>query len=174
MNARKIFLRFSEPIRSSSLDPGEISIQTVADVLNAANGAADAAVALTTSSTSSSNGLGLTVDISDNDFNNLKLAALTTLSRDTTFLIHTVDAFTDMIVPPNAAKAIIDGVALKAEKFAADKDSPTLNSFTIDMDSGELLLTFSEPADASTVDVTKIQVGIVWVMVAAACVIFCV
>ena len=156
MNSRQLELRFSEPVRASSLDPSEISLQNVADVFNALTNTADTPVSLATSTTSSPNGLNLTVGISDSDFNNLKLASRTALSASTTFLVHTTSAYTDMIVPPNSAKAIVDGVGMRSSTFNMDAASPNLDSYTINMNTGTLSLTFSEPADASTVDVTKI------------------
>jgi len=62
-------LTFNEPVRRSSLDAGEISIQNVNDVTNAGTNEADTPVPLITSSTSSDNGLNLVIDLSDSDFN---------------------------------------------------------------------------------------------------------
>jgi hypothetical protein len=63
----------------------------------------------------------------------------------------------DMSEPPNYAVAIEDGSALAVRNSVPDTTPPTLDSFEVDINSGLLTFTFSEPVDGSTINIGLIQ-----------------
>ena len=82
------------------------------------------------------------------------------LSAATTFLtfadFNSLNAIKDMIIPANNLAQVVDGNAMQPSVFKADRSPPSLVNFTMNMNSGILNMTFSEPCDASTVNVSAI------------------
>ena len=157
MNARKFNLTFDEPVRANTLLVTYLTLQDNVDVsVNGGN-----KVALTSGSTSQSqNGLTISIDLCDVDFNALKLQPNMALSTATTFLTYadfnSLNAIQDMIIPSNNLAQVTDGQASSPVAFISDKARPTLVSYTMNMNSGALNLTFSEPCDASTLNVSSV------------------
>lgn len=157
MNARTLELTFDEPVRANTLLVTYLTLQDTYDV--ATNDGK--AVALSSGSgTSSSNGLVIVVDLCEKDFNALKLQPTMAISKATTFLTYSNfanDNFVkDMIVPTNIVTQVTDGNGVGPSSFVADQSKPSLRYYSMDMDSGELIMTFSEPVDASSLNVSMI------------------
>ena len=158
MDARTFTVTFTEAVRASSLT---VQFFTFQDDPSVSTNGGDA-VALTASSTTSSpNGITLVIDLGDSDFNALKMSAALALSASTTFLRYVdsgnVNAVSDMIVPPNYLAEVTDGSTSNPTLFTPDSSDPSLVSFDMDMNSGLLTLTMSEPCDASTLTVTSLH-----------------
>ncbi|GMH88778.1 hypothetical protein TrST_g6209 [Triparma strigata] len=157
MNARTLYLTFDEPVRANTLLVTYLNIQDTYDVAtNQGN-----AVALTSgSSTSSPNDLVIVVDLCEKDFNAIKMQPNMAISQATTFLTYSNFAgdnfIKDMIIPANIVTQVVDGFGKLPASFVADQAKPTLRYYSMDMDSGELIMTFSEPIDASSLNVSKI------------------
>ena len=145
MNDRKLDMTFNEPVRANTLLVTYLTVQDNVDVsVNGGN-----KVALTSSSTSSSpNGLTISINLCDTDFNSLKLQPAMALSAATTFLtfadFNSLNAIQDMILPANNLAQIVDGQAFNPATFVSDNSRPTLVSYTMNMNSGALNFTFSE------------------------------
>ncbi|GMH59898.1 hypothetical protein TrRE_jg13421, partial [Triparma retinervis] len=157
MNARKFNLTFNEPVRANTLLVTYLNLQDNVDV----SGNGGNKVPLTSASTTQSpNGLTISIDLCDADFNSLKLQPSMALSAATTFLTYAdfnnLNAIQDMIIPPNNLAQVTDGQAFNPATFISDKTGPTLVSYSMNMNSGALNLTFSEPCDASTLNVSAI------------------
>jgi len=158
MTLRTLTLNYNEPVRASSLLTAYIVLQDNVDILN--NGGGTATLS-SSSTTASSSALSIVIDLSEEDFNSIKLSPGLALSSSSTFLrsedYQARNAISDMIVPPNYMAPIVDGSAVSPTTFTPDSAPPSFRNFAIDMDSGLLTLTFSEPCDASTLNVTKLN-----------------
>ena len=99
---------------------------------------------------------------SDNDFNRLKEDDTHTYSADTSYLLADETAMGDMMNPPNRLREISDSSMgdsqspIRVTNYTADMSAPSLVQYDLDLDQGNLTLTFSEPVDVSTLDVTGI------------------
>ena len=103
---------------------------------------------LTDGSTNSSNGLQITIIITDDDLNAIKRDEVLFTSRITSFLSITPSAIEDM--NGNQASEIEPSEALQASAYISDTTPPILLSFDLDMDMGVLVLSFPETVDVST------------------------
>jgi hypothetical protein len=115
-------------------------------------------VRLTASSyTSSSDGFELIVNTGLNDLNTIKSNVPTiAVDRNNTYL--TLRASTIEDVFENNVLAITNGKAIQAADVFPDVTPPSLVNFTLDIDAGELKLTFSEAVDGNTLQVESIQI----------------
>jgi hypothetical protein len=115
-------------------------------------------VRLTASSyTSSSDGFELIVSAGVDDLNTIKSNIPTiAVDRNNTYL--TLRASTIEDVFENNVLAITNGKAIQAADVFPDVTPPSLVNFTLDIDAGELKLTFSEAVDGNTLQVESIQI----------------
>ena len=154
-------------MRANTLQVTYLTLQDYADVASNyafSSGANGKQVPLTSNSTTKSpNGLNIVVDLCENDFNRIKMVPTMALSQATTFLTYSLFAsdnfIKDMIVPANIVTQVVDGNGLLADGFVADKSNPSLRGFTMDMDSGELVMTFSEVRRRVTRDIVVSNVA---------------
>ncbi|KAL5489594.1 hypothetical protein EMCRGX_G018704 [Ephydatia muelleri] len=148
MNTGTLHLTFNDIMNASTLYPNTITIQA-ARVLDPNY------VTLTASSfTASPNGYYIDVNISAADLNAIKLNTNLSTSSQNTFLSMRAEAFRDVF-----AKNVIGVVtynALQASGFISDHSSPVLRSFSLDMNTGTMALTFDETVSARTAVVTEI------------------
>ena len=108
----------------------------------------------TSSSASLVNSFAMKVFIGNDDLNSIKRIRTVATELSNTFL--TVGA---MLVDDLAGidiLAITDGKALECSQFTADSQNPVLESWTLDMDSSQIILSFSETVDILTLDVSEI------------------
>ncbi len=146
LNTGQLGLTYDEPVNATSLDVTGITLQNAAT--------ATTSYTLTTSSSPSPNGTSLSIALSATDLDNLKLnTGLTTALADS-FIIITNTSVDDM--NNNDVVAIADGTAQQTVTHTPDTTSPNLASWTIDMNSGQLALTFDEPVNAGTLATTAI------------------
>ena len=94
------------------------------------------------------------LQLDDVDLNELKRLTRIATSRENTYITITSDLVADM--SGNEVVEIINGRGLQVSSFFEDLISPTLNEFHLDMDEGELHLTFSETVNAMSFDVTQL------------------
>ena len=143
-------LYFSESVNASSVDPAGIIFQNK-------NRQATQDLRLTGGNTTSPPGTFIEWRLSDSDLNALKELSDLYTSRENAFLSVASYAITDtsgnplITVPPSAA--------LQVSSFNNDTKPPVLNSFSLDLDSRELVLTFSETVNVSTLNVTGLTLS---------------
>ena len=87
--------------------------------------------------------------LSDEDLNYIKYLSNLASFAENTYLSVTSDAGTDLA--PNPLVEINSSKAYRADAFYSDKTRPRLLSYNFDADSGDLLLTFSETVNVSSV-----------------------
>jgi len=149
MDSRILTIHYSEVVNTSWAHASGVTIQDAAT--------ASSSVTLTDdTSTNSRNGLEVIFELSDGDFNNLKRDSMHTVDVATSWLITDTTSMADMMNPPNMIKSIADEFATQVTNFTADFSQPRLVSYELDLDTGNLTLTFSEPVDTTTLDVTGI------------------
>ena len=151
--AGQLTLEFNETVNISSLQPTELVLQS------AANNAAEGVKRLTlTGGTASLSVTGVRFDLRlvKNDVDRLtQLIGLGTSVSDT-YLAFSTRAISD--VQGNPVVAVPGTAAKQADTHLRDQTKPTLQSVALDLDNGELTLTFSETIHAESVDTAKIDI----------------
>ena len=149
MSSTTLTLTFNETVNATSLDVSEIAIQHFSTSSSSYH---SSPLYLTPgrneTHTDSDNGYILTVYLGPVDRNELKRRTNLAISNDTTYLVATPDALSDMSGNPLAA--IADGSAFPVDEYTPDNLPPVVTSFNVDMDLGTLVITFDETINAST------------------------
>ena len=155
LNTAKLTLTFSESVNVSSLSVSHISLQ------NSEFAAARDTVTLTYDNSSnlssfsdSPNQPYLTIQLGSVDLNLIKLLTQLATHRNNTYLRISQFSITDMNA--NRVNEIQNGFAILATNFTQDKTNPELTTFSLDMDTGVLHLTFSETVNTSSLRVDAI------------------
>ena len=94
------------------------------------------------------------IQLDDVDLNELKRLTRIATSRENTYITISPELISDM--SGNRMVEIINGRGLQVSSFFEDVIPPVLDEFHLDMDEGELHLTFSETVNANSFDVTQI------------------
>jgi len=145
MNTSVLSITFSESVNVSTLDVSLIKLQ---------NSDGSETYTLTAdSNTSSTNGDVIDINISKGDFN--AIAANTGLFTSLTdsYIILSANAISDA-----SENSIKETSRLNASDYIADEIYPELESFTLDVNTGVLTLTFSETVDFTELDPTGISI----------------
>ena len=151
LTSEVLSLTFDETVNASSLRPESITIQQAEYThlvsliswyqLQGGNGSAiDDYI--------------IDIQLDDVDLNELKRLTRIATSRENTYITITPELISDM--SGNRVVEIINGRGLQVSSFFEDIIPPILNEFHLDMDEGELHLTFSETVNANSFDVTQI------------------
>jgi hypothetical protein len=105
--------------------------------------------------TSTANGqLTLEIALTDFDLKEIKLSPGLALSKDTSFVSLAASVFKDM--GGVGTLAVPSGEAKQVTKYQADASRAQLESFTLNLDSNELNLTFTDVVDVTTFKVGRI------------------
>ena len=150
MNLSTLILTFSEGVDISTLQVGNITLYSSANI-----SAADASYTLTGGSISqSADGRVVTIELTAADMNTIKSNVMLGTSQSDTFL-----SITDALVQDLGGNFInadgADVTATPVTTFVADVTAPVLYLFTLDMDSGTLVLRFSETMMAVSVQANE-------------------
>ena len=149
MSSTTLILTFNETVNASSLDVREIAIQ---HFTTSSSSYHSLPLYLTPgwneTHTDSDNGHILIVHLGPTDRNELKRRTNLAVSNDTTYLVATPAALSDM--SGNPLDAVIDGGALPVNEYTPDTLPPVTTSFNVDMDLGTLVITFNETVNASS------------------------
>ena len=147
LNSGRVVLTFSEPIDSTNY-----SLQQV--FLNGSSGGLSGYNLL--GSTVSTSFFSTIFDfvLSSTALNAVKLDSSVATSSSNTFMFMSSQSFRD--VGGNPIAALTTG--LQVNTFIPDSTSPELSSFTLDLDSGLLSLTFSEAIQVSSFDAAGIRI----------------
>ena len=106
------------------------------------------------SSTQSSDYHIIRVDIGEDDLNEIKRIKELAREINTTYISFSESFVSDMF--GNPIVALPNGMAQKASAYEEDVTGPLLRSFTLNLTSEKLVLTFDETVDTSTISITNI------------------
>ena len=148
VNAGELALTFSEPVSEQSFNVSGITLLSSPERPE-----------LTLTDTSSGSGLGnvtvystvITVLLDTSELNYIKLFAH---SWDSTYLILSEGSATDS----NGNENLASTSAIQVSIFTPDTTRPVVVSFGLDLNTGILILTFSETVNVSTIDITALTI----------------
>ena len=143
-------LTFNDVVDTGTFDPTGIILQS------ARNRAEGSFYRLTdASTTTSSSGFDIQVRL-NSDLSGVKFVGDIGNSINTTYITIQADTVDDPY--GRDTLAITDGKSLRASEVTPETTSPSLLSFGLDLNSGELSLTFNDVIDGDTFDPTEITV----------------
>ena len=151
MTTGQLHLTFSEAVNASCLQVEAIGIQPVPDTfiirvnLYATSG----------SKSDSPNGLVIIVDIGRDDLNALKINRQLATTENDTYIVLEDFLIKDMSGNPNVP--IYYPFGMQVSEYFADVAAPYLWSFTLNLNTGNLILTFDEAIETSSVAVEEIM-----------------
>jgi len=148
---------FSETVKVSSFSVGGITFQSSANI---ASGSLTPTNSYTltdsTVTTATFGATAITVKLSTTDLNKLKLAPAIAITSQGTFVSLASSTVTDVNL--NAVTAIASTSAKASASFTADATPPVLSGSSINMATGVIGLTFSEPVQASSLVIPSIRI----------------
>ena len=169
MNDGSLTLMFDEPVNITSINYEAFTLhssQYEAVIADNTTNATDVLMmemmlnenytnfTLTGGYTNSTNNLQITFYFTEDDLNEIKRDEVLYTSPDTSFITIDSTAISDMA--GNPVNPITREDALNASFFIADMTEPVLTNFSLDMNTGLLLITFSETVDVSTLMFTSL------------------
>jgi hypothetical protein len=146
MDAGTITLSFSEIMNLTSVDVAQFRLQPIQTATSADT------VAFTTATTVPSSpafGVSVTFSVGESDLNALKSDVSLATELGSSYLIATAAGAFDM--NNNALTAIVGSSGLLAANFTADSTAPTIRTFSLNMHTEELTISFSEVVNATSV-----------------------
>lgn len=146
MNAGTITLSFSEMMNLTSIDVTQFRLQPTQ---TAASADTVAFTVATTVPSSPAFGVSVNFLIGESDLNALKSDVSLATELGSTYLIATAVGAFDM--NNNALSAIVGSSGLLAADFTADSTAPTIRTFSLNMHTEELTISFSEVVNATSV-----------------------
>jgi hypothetical protein len=155
MTLQTITFTFSEIIMLSSLTSTQVTIQSqsrVSSSTEAVSGLTSSKAALLTKKNSITLKYQMTLAL----FTLLKTSNALGRSLNTTFVSFSQLFVTDVGSPANQITPISTAAAMPFAAFTVDTIPPHLTSWYFDNDASILYMTFSEPLDTTTMDVTQI------------------
>lgn len=148
LNTEVFSISFSEPMNLSSIDITQFTL------FSDQSSTASETYTLTGGVLTSSNGSTVSIMLLFMDINEIKL-----LQNLCTSVTNCIPAFTSQFgsdLEGNAVVALSPHLSQQFEALVADVTPPLLVSFDLDMNTGVLSLTFSEPVNAGSLDPTQI------------------
>ena len=143
LNERAIHLTFTETVDASNIDFAEIYLQS------RVQGGSDR-LSLNGSRTNSSNGPQITIDFSLDVTSNIKSNPSLATGTENTFLSFSARAFRDTAGNPVVAES--QSNAIRASNHTPDSAPPELVSFSVDLNTDIIDLTFNEVVDLDSFD----------------------
>ena len=161
LNEGIIVINFDEPVDSGTLNVTGFTLHSGSDADESGEGSGVhdyhlTSYRLTSGYTNSSNGLQITLYLSDYDLNKIKQDEYLFIDQNTSYVSVSEEAIDDMNGNPINAIEPID--AIMAYNYISDTTPPVLLRFDLDMDNGVLVLYFPETVDVSTTDFDKIVI----------------
>jgi len=145
LNTGVMTFTFSKTVNGASFDPTQVTLQSSSS--SAGLSASAHMYTLTGGSASQARDTVVTLTLSTADLNAVKLRPAVAIVGNTVYAALTATTVVDMF--SNQLTPVLGTAAHAAASFTADGTAPQLVSFDIDMNVGTLLLSFSEPVDAS-------------------------
>ena len=150
MNTGQVGLTFSDAVNIATFDVTSVSLQGTKWRV------ATQWYSLTSNSyTLSSSGFTATVFVGGTDLNRVK--QIRSLAKNMSSSYLTASAMLAQGFNGLNLVAVVDGKALLASSYVPDTTSPSLSNFTLDMNTGQLFLTFSEVVDILTLNASQIS-----------------
>ena len=143
MDASTLTLSFSETVNRSSLNVISIILQN-SRALNVTY------YRLTDGNTSSVNGPVIIVNITKDDLDLIKQDGLLATGEIDTYLSFDSTLISDMF--NNSVAEILDSNATRVKNYTEDRTKPYLESYNLDMNTGFIILTFSETVNVYSFD----------------------
>lgn len=144
MDEGEVGVVFNDVILGSTFDVGALTFQSAASRVPLVWHT----LSRSSSSSSTSNGFEVLVNIGSSDLNRLKQIRNLTTGVGDSFLTATATVAND--VNGIDVIAITDGNAIPVRQFTPDGSRPSLNGWTLDLNVGQVVLTFSETVDILT------------------------
>ena len=145
INADAFALLFSEPMNISSIEPSNITFHSDS------TGGNSYTLTGFRNVTSTNRNTQLTITLSEEDARQLRFDPLLVMDESSTYIMLDQGAFSD--VAGNPVVATGREVTLS---YSRDITSPILESFTLDINAGILMLSFDEIVSAATLDPTEL------------------
>jgi hypothetical protein len=154
MNSSTLLISFDEPTRRATLDVTALTLQSVANAT--APNVAESVTLSSQSVSSSANGRDILISIHASDMNKVKAATQLARFANSTF-VRLSSTLIDDMAGNNVSPATSDA-AFQALEYTKDFVSPHLSSFTFNVSTAVLSLTFSETIQvaASKVNVSAL------------------
>lgn len=150
LDAEIIYLEFDEAVDALTFNVWQLSLQSIAD---ATSGAVQELTLTNSSTTLSPSGYLINVTLGFTDLNELKDLRNLASDSSNTYLRFTQQFIRDM--NRNLVVAIERDSARSVSHYFFDQTSPALRQFNFDLNTGTMLLRFSETVDLATVDLTQ-------------------
>ena len=144
LNASLLVLNFDEPVNSTTLSISSFTFQNTSSILDPFS-----SISLSKAIIHSPNGIQIQVELFPEDLNAIKRIDSLYISLDNSFISHTPAAFSDLY--NNFANPIFNTSALKATSYISDTSRPILLCYSLDMNTGSVVLTFNEIVNISTI-----------------------
>ena len=140
LNSRELTLQFDRPIEPSSVNVPGITIQGARSVSDT-----NLYYRLSSTSTFFINNSTVRILISDTDFDALQLRPDVATTSSNTYLSMEPSTVTDRSNLHIMAQQISTAGAIQPLDFIEDSTRPQINSFSLDLDTNSMAVTFSEP-----------------------------
>jgi hypothetical protein len=153
LDSGNLTLTFSETVLASSLQPSRITVQSSeSQDLVALNSSLFYTLVFSENVTAIANRV-LVLEIANSDLNEIKGRSRLATSESTTFLSLTENTVSD--TSGNGVTEVLSTNATSISNYTSDASPPTLMSFNVDLDRGEITFRFSETVDNSTFRLTS-------------------
>ena len=148
MNSETLTLSFSETVNVYTLMVSQITIQSSENSDEISYDLVDSIPVLEYTP-------NVDIKLSSGDINAIKSEPLLASSNDSTFI--SISTRTIMDMASLEVEPIFDDEAKQVEVFISDSTPPEIRSYNLDMNTGELDITFSEYINVSSLDLTGIS-----------------
>jgi hypothetical protein len=146
MNSGTLTVNFTETINVSSFTPTGVTLQD--------NSTATSAFQLTGGNVTGERATFVVVDLTTKDLNVLKADLKVAADKGSTWMTLAHGAVQD--TRGNDCLAIFDGFAIQASEYTQDTTRPQLIAYSLNMNAGKIIATFSETVDADSFDVKSV------------------
>ena len=147
LDANELTLAFDEPVRSTTLQHGKVTLRDASDLAKAST-----AVALTSGSNAPSDGATLVVALSTRDAARIKSSWPLGKDVNATYCALAAQAVTDCGAGSSSEAAFSQKGVRKATFVTSDVSPPSVVEFTLDLDEKFMTLEFDEPVNVTSVD----------------------
>jgi hypothetical protein len=149
LGAAKLYLRYSEPIRASSVVQSNFRVQSVGHAITNSLVLGSGSASVITDADRY-----VTISLSSADQATLMLSTGLADNITTTYISYSSNSLKDYA--GNSAKAKTTSAAVQVDFFTADSTNPSLQTYDLNMDTGIITFRFSEPVVVSTMDITAV------------------
>lgn len=156
MTAKTLLLGFDKFISGASVNVSQLFLQSEASSGSGTDVFSFTATYASRVDPSAVDNKFVNLAISDTAFNYLKLFTDLSLRMDSTFVGLSADFVHDKAVNKNPVNAQPSSNAFALTGYTVDATAPTLTSWYADMNTGQLVMTFSEPLNHTSLDLSVI------------------